>query len=79
MLDQQMVKDFKGIWKEINGFVEEMSEYSFHTELLLNGEPIFINFVLAYTTIQSVNIVGLYRYWKLTGEKELEHYLSLCR
>ena len=35
---------------------EEMSEYSFHTELLVNGEPIYINFVLACTAIQSIII-----------------------
>ena len=33
-----------------------MSEYSFHTELLVNGEPIYINFVLACTAIQSMII-----------------------
>jgi archaeosortase A (PGF-CTERM-specific) len=35
---------------------EEMSEYSFHTELLVNGEPLYINFVLACTAIQSMII-----------------------
>lgn len=35
---------------------EEMSEFSFHTELLVNGEPIYINFVLACTAIQSMII-----------------------
>ena len=35
---------------------DEMSEFSFHTELLVNGEPIYINFVLACTAIQSMII-----------------------
>jgi len=35
---------------------EDMSEYAFHTELMVNGEPIFINFVLACTAIQSMII-----------------------
>ena len=35
---------------------EEMSEFAFHTELLVNGEPIYINFVLACTAIQSMII-----------------------
>ena len=35
---------------------EDMSEFSFHTELLVNGEPIYINFVLACTAIQSMII-----------------------
>lgn len=35
---------------------EEMSEYSFHTELMVNGDPIYINFVLACTAIQSIII-----------------------
>ena len=35
---------------------EEMSEFSFHTELLVNGEPLYINFVLACTAIQSMII-----------------------
>ena len=40
-------------WNDWDGnrwfLTEEMSEYSFHTELLVNGEPIYINFVLACT------------------------------
>ena len=36
-------------WNDWDGnrwfLTEEMSEYSFHTELLVNGEPIYINFV----------------------------------
>ena len=35
---------------------EDMSEFAFHTELLVNGEPIYINFVLACTAIQSMII-----------------------
>ncbi len=35
---------------------EEMSEFSFHTELMVNGEPLYINFVLACTAIQSMII-----------------------
>ena len=48
------------LWESWEGnkwfLTEEMSEYSFHTELLVNGEPIFINFVLACTAIQSIII-----------------------
>jgi len=48
------------LWESWDGnkwfLTEEMSEYSFHTELLVNGEPIFINFVLACTAIQSIII-----------------------
>ena len=47
-------------WNDWEGnrwfLTEEMSEYSFHTELLVNGEPIYINFVLACTAIQSMII-----------------------
>ena len=47
-------------WEEWDGnkwfLTEDMSEYSFHTELLVNGEPIYINFVLACTAIQSMII-----------------------
>jgi len=47
-------------WENWDGnqwfLTEEMSEYSFHTELLVNGEPIYINFVLACTAIQSMII-----------------------
>ena len=47
-------------WNDWDGnrwfLTEEMSEYSFHTELLVNGEPIYINFVLACTAIQSMII-----------------------
>ena len=38
-------------WNDWDGnkwfLTDEMSEFSFHTELLVNGEPIYINFVLA--------------------------------
>ena len=38
-------------WDDWDGnrwfLTDEMSEFSFHTELLVNGEPIYINFVLA--------------------------------
>ena len=48
------------LWENWDGnqwfLTEEMSEYSFHTELLVNGEPIYINFVLACTAIQSMII-----------------------
>jgi len=47
-------------WEDWEGnrwfLTEEMSEFSFHTELLVNGEPIYINFVLACTAIQSMII-----------------------
>jgi archaeosortase A (PGF-CTERM-specific) len=47
-------------WESWDGnqwfLTEEMSEYSFHTELLVNGEPLYINFVLACTAIQSMII-----------------------
>ena len=47
-------------WNDWEGnrwfLTEEMSEFSFHTELLVNGEPIYINFVLACTAIQSMII-----------------------
>jgi len=50
----------KVLWESWEGnrwfLTEEMSEYSFHTELLVNGEPIYINFVLACTAIQSIII-----------------------
>ena len=50
----------KVLWESWDGnkwfLTEEMSEYSFHTELLVNGEPIYINFVLACTAIQSIII-----------------------
>ena len=35
---------------------DEMSEYSFHTELMVNGQHLHINFVLACTAIQSMII-----------------------
>ena len=47
-------------WDDWDGnrwfLTDEMSEFSFHTELLVNGEPIYINFVLACTAIQSMII-----------------------
>ena len=48
-------------WEEWDGnrwfLSEEMAEYSFHTELLLpDGTPLYINFVLACTAIQSMII-----------------------
>ena len=47
-------------WNDWDGnkwfLTDEMSEFSFHTELLVNGEPIYINFVLACTAIQSMII-----------------------
>ncbi len=47
-------------WNDWEGnrwfLTDEMSEFSFHTELLVNGEPIYINFVLACTAIQSMII-----------------------
>ena len=50
----------KVLWESWEGnrwfLTEEMSEYSFHTELMVNGEPIYINFVLACTAIQSIII-----------------------
>ena len=45
------------VWEGNRWFLtEDMSEYAFHTELLVNGEPIYINFVLACTAIQSMII-----------------------
>ena len=50
----------KVLWNDWDGnkwfLTDEMSEFSFHTELLVNGEPIYINFVLACTAIQSMII-----------------------
>ena len=47
-------------WEDWDGnkwfLTEDMSEFSFHTELLVNGEPLYINFVLACTAIQSMII-----------------------
>ena len=45
------------VWDGNKWFLtEDMSEFAFHTELLVNGEPIYINFVLACTAIQSMII-----------------------
>ena len=52
-MDHQLI----GSWDGNKWFLtEDMSEFAFHTELLVNGEPIYINFVLACTAIQSMII-----------------------
>ena len=62
-LGETVVKTSDGTeipWESWEGnrwfLTEEMSEYGFYTELMVNGEYIHINFVLACTAIQSMII-----------------------